>query len=257
MLTPRIIPCLLVHKKGLVKTVRFRDPKYVGDPINAVRIFNEKQVDELMLLDIDATKEGRGPDFAMVERIAAECRMPLCYGGGVTSPDDAEHLIGLGVEKVAFGSAAIQTPQVLSQVAERLGSQSVVAVLDVKDTSSGGHILVTHNATVAHPEPPLDMIKTLTQAGAGEMVINCVSRDGTGIGYDIPFAVQARLATGTPMTFLGGAGSLEHMTQLFSSVGVVGAAAGSLFVFKGKLRAVLISYPDSTQRPCYSPNLRR
>lgn len=249
MLTPRIIPCLLVHKKGLVKTVRFRDPKYVGDPINAVRIFNEKQADELIVLDIDATREGRGPDFSMVERIAAECRMPLCYGGGVTTVEQAERLIRLGVEKVAFGAAAVNNPELLALVASRLGSQSVVAVVDVLDDgATGGKVVATNNATVLHSIPPATLVSRLAKSAVGEVVINSVSRDGTCGGYDIALACQLRREAEVPLTMLGGAGSLDHIHALYRAAGIVGAAAGSLFVFKGRLKAVLINYPSSIER---------
>lgn len=251
MLRPRIIPCLLVHKGGLVKTQNFKDPKYVGDPINAVRIFNEKEADELMVLDIDATRKGVEPDFALIAKLAAECRMPLCYGGGVTTAEQATRLVDMGVEKVAVSAAAIANPGLLTEMAGSVGRQSVVAVLDVRKRTglfSKGFEVCTHNATVAHRADPVALAKQLQDAGAGEVVINAVDRDGTMQGYDVDLAAQVKAVLSVPTTFLGGAGSLEHLGDLVSKLGVVGAAAGSLFVFKGKYRAVLINYPTPQQK---------
>lgn len=251
MLRPRIIPCLLVHKGGLVKTQGFRDPKYVGDPINAVRIFNEKEADELMVLDIDATVNGVEPDFGLIAKLAAECRMPICYGGGVTTADQATRLVDMGVEKVAVSAAAIARPSLLSDMAASVGSQSVVAVLDVrkrKGLFAKGYEICSHNARIAHKHEPVDLARQLQDAGAGEVVINSVDRDGQMQGYDLDLASQMRAALRVPATFLGGAGSLEHLSELIAALGVVGAAAGSLFVFKGKYRAVLINYPTPEQK---------
>lgn len=247
MLRPRIIPCLLVHKGGLVKTQNFKEPKYVGDPINAVRIFNEKKADELMVLDIDATRNGVPPDFALIAKLAAECRMPLCYGGGVTTAEQATRLVDIGVEKVAVSAAAIANPGLLTQMAASVGRQSVVAVLDVRKRTglfSKGFEVCTHNATVAHKLDPVALARLLQEAGAGEVVINAVDRDGTMQGYDLELAAQVKTVLSVPTTFMGGAGTLEHLGDLVSKLGVVGAAAGSLFVFKGKYRAVLINYPN-------------
>lgn len=251
MLRPRIIPCLLVHKGGLVKTRNFKDSKYVGDPINAVRIFNEKEADELMVLDIDATRNGVPPDFALITKLAAECRMPLCYGGGVTTAEQAMRLVGMGVEKVAVSAAAIANPGLLTEMAASVGRQSVVAVLDVRKRTglfSKGFEVCTHNATVAHKVDPVALARQLQEAGAGEVVINAVDRDGTMQGYDLELAAQVKAVLSVPTTFLGGAGTLEHLSDLVSKLGVVGAAAGSLFVFKGKYRAVLINYPTPEQK---------
>lgn len=251
MLRPRIIPCLLIHKGGLVKTQGFKDPKYVGDPINAVKIFNEKEADELTVLDIDATVQGREPDFALITKLAAECRMPMCYGGGVTTAAQAQRIVDMGVEKVAVSAAALANPQLLSEMAAAVGRQSVVVVLDVRKKSglfAKGYEVCTHNAKTVHKADPIALAKQLQDAGAGEIVINSIDRDGFMQGYDLELASQFRQALKVPMTFLGGAGSLADVGQLVSSLGVVGAAAGSLFVFKGKYRAVLISYPTPAQK---------
>ena len=251
MLRPRIIPCLLVHKGGLVKTQGFKDAKYVGDPINAVKIFNEKEADELIVLDIDATVHGREPDFALIAKLAAECRMPLCYGGGVTTAAQAARIVDMGVEKVAVSAAAIANPSLLGQMADAVGRQSVVAVIDVRKKSGlfgKGYEVCTRNATVAHKMDPIALAQQLQDAGAGEIVVNSVDRDGYMQGYDLDLASQFRQALRVPVTFMGGAGSLDHVSALVARLGVVGAAAGSLFVFKGKYRAVLINYPSPEQK---------
>jgi cyclase len=251
MLRPRIIPCLLVHQGGLVKTQAFKDPKYVGDPINAVKIFNEKEADELIVLDIDATVHGREPDFALIAKLAAECRMPLCYGGGVTTAAQAARIVDMGVEKVAVSAAAIANPALLTEMAAAVGRQSVVVVLDVRKKSglfAKGFEVCIRNAKVAHKQDPIALAVQLQEAGAGEIVVNSVDRDGLMQGYDLDLAAQFRQALRVPVTFLGGAGSLDDIGQLVSRVGVVGAAVGSLFVFKGKYRAVLINYPTPAQK---------
>jgi len=251
MLRPRIIPCLLVHKGGLVKTQGFKAPKYVGDPINAVKIFNEKESDELMVLDIDASVNGAEPDYALIAKLAAECRMPLCYGGGITTAEQAARIIDLGVEKVSISASAVANPDLLTRIAGAIGRQSVVAVLDVKKKTglfAKGYSLCTHNAKQVHAADPVAFAQQLQAAGAGEIVINAVDRDGEMKGYDLELAQQMRQALKVPLTVLGGAGSLEHIGELLARCGVIGAAAGSLFVFKGPYRAVLINYPTPQQK---------
>jgi imidazole glycerol-phosphate synthase subunit HisF len=251
MLRPRIIPCLLVHKGGLVKTQQFKAPKYVGDPINAVKIFNEKESDELMVVDIDAAVNKVEPNYALIAKLAAECRMPLCYGGGVTTAEQASRIVDLGVEKVSVSSAAVADPALLTRMSKAIGRQSVVAVLDVRKKAglfSKGYELCTHNAKTAHKLDPVSFARQLQDAGAGEIVINSVDRDGEMKGYDIELAQQLRSVLKVPLTILGGAGSHDHVGELLAACGVVGAAAGSLFVFKGPYRAVLINYPTQQQK---------
>jgi cyclase len=251
MLRPRIIPCLLVQQGGLVKTKAFKEPKYVGDPINAVKIFNEKEADELIVLDIDATVQRREPDFGLIAKLAAECRMPLCYGGGVTTAEQAARIVDMGVEKVAVSAAALDNPELLSEISAAVGRQSVVTVLDVRKKTglfARGFELCTHNAKVVHKEDPLALALQFQDLGVGEIVINSVDRDGLMQGYDLDLAAQFCQVLKVPVTFLGGAGSLDDIRQLLSHVGLVGAAAGSLFVFKGKYRAVLINYPTPIQK---------
>jgi len=251
MLRPRITPCLLVHQGGLIKTQRFKDPKYVGDPINAVKIFNEKESDELIVLDIDATRLGYGPNFDLISRISDECRMPLCYGGGVKTAKQAEKIICMGVEKVAISSVAIENPSIVSEFASAVGSQSVVAIIDVRKKNgifNKGYEVCTHNATKVHRLNPLDLALELQELGVGEIVINSIDLDGSMQGYDLELAKMLKKSLSVPMTMLGGAGSLDDLVSLFDTVGIVGGAAGSLFVFKGKYRAVLISYPTPAQK---------
>lgn len=249
MLRPRIIPVLLVHKGGLVKTVRFEQPKYVGDPINAVRIFNEKEVDELMVADIDATCLGREPDYALISRLAAECRMPLCYSGGVRTIEQLERIVTLGVEKVAIGSAAVASPEIISQAAARVGRQSVVVVMDCRRmTGSSRYEVVTHNGRRATGRCPFQFARDVESLGCGEIIVNSVDQDGTMAGYDLTLAAGVRAEVKVPLTVLGGAGSLSDLEAVIRRLGVVGAAAGSMFVFKGRFRAVLITYPSRAER---------
>lgn len=249
MLRPRITPCLLLHEGGLVKTVKFGDPKYVGDPVNAVKIFNEKEADELILVDIDATREGREPNYKLISQIAVECRMPLCYGGGVTTAAQAKRIVSLGVEKVAMSAAFIARPRLAGEVAQEVGGQSVVVVLDVKKKRwGGGYEVATHNGSRGVGRSPVDLAAEAEAAGAGELLVNSIDADGQMKGYDLALARAVRGATRLPMTVLGGAGSLDDIGRLIESCGVVGAAAGSLFVFKGAYRAVLINYPTPAQK---------
>jgi cyclase len=249
VLCPRVTPCLLVHQGGLVKTVGFKDPKYVGDPINAVKIFNEKESDELIVVDIDATANGVEPDYKAIADMAAECRMPLCYGGGVRTPEQAKRIIGLGVEKVSISAAAAERPELVSEIADAVGRQSVVVVIDAKKKMLGrGYEVWTHNSKRNTKRDPLEFAGQVAELGAGEIVLNAIDLDGRMTGYDLDMARRLRERVRIPITMLGGAGSLDHLKQLFDACGVVGAAAGSLFVFKGQYRAVLINYPDRRQK---------
>ena len=253
MLRSRIIPCLLIHNKGLVKTVKFKEPKYVGDPINAVKIFNEKEVDELIVLDIDATKENRGPNLKMIKNLADECRMPLCYGGGINTLEQAVKIISLGVEKVALSYSALNDIELCQQIGDIIGNQSVVVVIDVKKKKLfGGYDIYTHNGTKKSKWNLFDFIAKLEEIGIGEIVINSIDNDGVMQGYDIPLLESVREKCTMPITVLGGAGSLEDIKKMISKFKIIGVAAGSLFVFKGKYRAVLISYPNRQERlPLY------
>jgi cyclase len=240
---------LLIHKGGLVKTRRFAEPKYVGDPINAVRIFNEKEVDELFVADIDATAQNREPDYGLIRNLAAECRMPLCYAGGVTTTDQFERIVGLGVEKIAVGAAAINGEQLIADAVSRIGSQSIVAVLDVRKAGVlRRYEVFTHNGSRKTGLSPAGFAARLEEIGVGEIVINSIDRDGEMQGYDFELVKQVRETTSVPLTALGGAGELDHLKALIDRYPIIGAAAGSLFVFKGKYRAVLINYPMGEQK---------
>lgn len=249
MLKSRVIPVLLIRDKGLVKTVKFKEPKYVGDPINAVKIFNEKEVDELTVLDIDATIEGREPDYQAIENLASECRMPLCYGGGIKTVEQAQKILSLGVEKVSFSSSAIENPNLISQLSKRVGRQSVVLTLDVKKKFlSKKYECFIHNGTKNTKLCPFEFAKKAQALGVGEIVINSIDQDGMMTGYDLEFVSRFKSQINVPVTVLGGAGHIGHLQQLISQEGIVGAAAGSLFVFKGKYRAVLINYPNKQDK---------
>ena len=214
MLAPRIIPCLLVHNKGLVKTVKFKDAKYVGDPINAVKIFNEKESDELIVLDIDATVEDREPDYKMIENLAAECRMPLCYGGGIKTVEQATRIFNLGVEKIALSSAVIENIKLVSDISKEVGSQSVVVVIDVKKKMFGGYDIYTHNGTKKTNIDLEKFIIELQSLGIGEIVINSIDNDGVMKGYDLSLIEKIKPLINVPMTVIGGAGSLDDIEKL-------------------------------------------
>ncbi|MCK5508769.1 MAG: imidazole glycerol phosphate synthase subunit HisF [Desulfobacterales bacterium] len=249
MLYPRIIPCLLVKNKGLVKTIKFKDPKYVGDPINAVKIFNEKEVDELIVLDIDATSENREPDYKMIKNLAAECRMPLCYGGGIKTVEQAQKIFGLGVEKIAISSLALENPEIVAGIAGHVGNQSVVVVLDIKKRLMGTkYEIYTHNGKKKTGKCPIEFSQELERLGVGEIVVNSIDNDGVMKGYDLGLVNKIRKSISVPMTVVGGAGSLKDIELLIRKHGIIGAAAGSLFVFKGKYRAVLITYPSRSEK---------
>ena len=243
MLRPRIIPCLLVHENGLVKTVNFKNPKYVGDPINAVRIFNEKEVDELAIFDIDATVLGKEPNYNLIERLASQSMMPLCYGGGVKTVEQAQRIFSLGIEKIALSSAVLHDPNLITQIANHVGSQSVIVVLDVKKKLLGGYEVYTHNGKKPTGINPMKFVEEAQRLGAGEIVINSIDKDGVMKGYDLDLIEKVREKITLPMTVLGGAGSLNDIEKIIKRYGVIGIAAGSLFVFKGPYKAVLINYP--------------
>jgi cyclase len=248
MLRPRIIPSLLIQDNGLVKTVNFKNPKYVGDPINAVRIFNEKEVDELAIFDIDATAKGLEPNYSLIERIANQSRMPLCYGGGVKTVEQAQKIFGLGIEKIALSSAVLQNPQLITEIAERVGSQSVIVVLDVKKKLFGGYEVYIHNGKKSTGINPFKFAEEAQRLGAGEIVINSIDQDGVMKGYDMGLIDKVREQISLPLTVLGGAGTLSDIKQVIDKHGIIGVAAGSLFVFKGVYKAVLINYPTFEEK---------
>jgi cyclase len=242
MLKHRVIPCLLLHQGGLVKTQRFAKPVYVGDPINAIRIFNDKEVDELMVLDIDASREGREPDYALIEQFAGECFMPLCYGGGIRTVEQARRLFGLGVEKVCLQTAAIQDLSLIRAIADRFGSQSVLFSLDVKRGWFGSGKVWVASRRKPDSRPWQELLRQAVDAGAGEIVLNAVDRDGTMQGIDEALIREASALVGVPVVAVGGVGSLEDIRKAVQA-GASAVSAGAFFVFHGPHRAVLITYP--------------
>lgn len=249
MLRSRIIPCLLIHDDGLNKTDQFKPGKYVGDPLNAVKIFNEKEVDELIVLDIDNTVQGKSPNMELIQSLANECRMPLCYGGGITTVEQAVHIISMGVEKVAISSAALADFSLCDNIAAVIGKQSVVVVLDVKKARWGkGYNVFTHNGTKKHPKKLCELLEEISTHEVGEVVINSIENDGQLCGYNYELSDLATTKLNIPVTMLGGASNYNDIKSLIARHKIIGAAAGSLFVFKGRLKAVLISYPNREER---------
>jgi cyclase len=245
MLRSRIIPLLLLSNNGLIKTINFKDDKYIGDPMNAVRIFNEKEADELIVADINASSSEKEPNYELIKNLARECRMPLCYAGGINNIETVEKIINLGVEKVAIGSAAVENINLIYEAKKRLGSQSVVMVLDIKKTGpESAHTLFIKNGTHNTNLDPTEIAKEAEDAGAGEIFVNSIDNDGLMNGYDIEIIRKIRSVINIPMTVVGGAGNLLDIKNLIKLFGPIGASAGSLFVFKGKLKAVLINYPN-------------
>lgn len=244
MLMTRVIPCLLLRGAGLVKTVRFKDAKYVGDPINAIRIFNDKEVDELMLLDIAASRERRGPAFEVIEEVASECFMPLAYGGGIGSIEDARRILKLGVEKVVFNTTAWQAPEVLAEASREFGAQAVVASIDVRRKLFGRYEVYVDGGTRATGMNPVDYARRMEDAGVGEILLTAIDRDGTLQGYDLELLAQVTSTVAVPVIAAGGAGSLGDLSAAVAIGGADAVAAGAMFVFHGRHRAVLITYPS-------------
>lgn len=230
----------------MVKTRRFKDAKYVGDPINAIRIFNEKEVDELVVLDIIASKEGMEPDYRMIGQFAGECFMPLCYGGGIRTLDQANRIFDLGVEKVCLQSVVFDTPAIVTEIAEQFGSQSVVVSVDVKRDWFQRPRLYQSRSGRTVGRDWLGFLRAAVDAGAGEVVLNAVDRDGEMGGYDLELIRQAAEAVSVPLIALGGGATLEHFRQAVTA-GASAVAAGATFVFYGPHRAVLINYPPYSE----------
>ncbi|PUA27591.1 MAG: imidazole glycerol phosphate synthase subunit HisF [Cellvibrio sp. 79] len=246
MLKHRVIPALLLQDRGLVKTRKFKDGKYVGDPLNAIRIFNDKEVDELMVLDIVASKRGQEPDYSIIEQFAGECFMPLCYGGGVRTLDQAARIFDLGVEKISIQSAAISNIKLISDIANRFGSQSVVVSIDVKYNWLKQPRLYQSSNRKLLKQDWLEFSQSAVNAGAGELVINAVDRDGEMCGYDIELITKITRSVSVPVIALGGAGNLGDLKKAVHA-GASAVAAGSMFVYQGPHRAVLITYPPYSE----------
>lgn len=243
MIAPRIIPCLLLNENGLVKTTKFTNPKYVGDPINAIRIFNEKEVDEIMVLDIKATSEKRGPDFDLIEQLASECFMPLCYGGGIRDMADVKNLFNLGIEKVAIQTAVETNPSLIRQIAEYYGQQAVVVSIDIKRNWLGKPTLFSNSRSVKYESKNWkEYLVHVANQGAGELLLNSVDRDGVMKGMDLELISEASRLLEIPLVAIGGVGSLENIKEA-TDAGASAVAVGSYFVFQGPHKAVLITYP--------------
>jgi cyclase len=246
MIRPRVIPALLLQGQGLVKTVKFRDPVYLGDPINIVRIFNDKEVDELILLDITATNENRSPAFDRLGDITSECFMPLGYGGGIRSLEDIKKLLSVGIEKVILNTSALENPALVRAAADYAGSQAVVISIDVKKTFLGKYEVFTRSGKKGTGLDPVKHAVDMEKQGAGELFVNSIDRDGTMRGYDLDLIRCISEAVSIPVVACGGAGGLQDLADAIKIGGASAAAAGSLFVFQGPLRGVLISYPSQS-----------
>lgn len=243
MTRPRAIPALLLDEGRLVKTTKFRDPRYVGDPINAVRIFNDKEVDEVVFLDISATRLGREPDFDLLKAIASEAFMPFAYGGGISSIGQVKRLLSIGIEKVILNTAAGRNPQFVAQVADVVGSSGVVVAIDVKRTVLGRTTVNVLNGREVVSRDPVQYARQMEALGAGELLLQSVDREGTGVGLDTDLVAAVVNQVTLPVIASGGVGELRHFKAAFEA-GASAVAAGSFFVFKGKHKAVLITYPD-------------
>ncbi len=241
---PRVIPALLLRNQGLVKTVKFKHPQYLGDPINIVKIFNDKEVDELMFLDITATLERRSPRFELLERVASEAFMPVGYGGGVRSLEDVKRILGVGIEKVALNSYALENPAFVRAAADFAGSQSIVVSLDVTRSLWGKYEVVSHSGSKPTGRDPVAAAVDMAARGAGELLLNSIERDGTMRGYDLALLKRVSSAVDIPVVACGGARSCEDLVRAVREGGASAAAAGSMFVFHGPHRAVLINYPS-------------
>jgi len=244
MLHPRIIPCLLLSNEGLVKTVRFKQPVYIGDPINAIRIFNDKEVDELMLLDIGSSKDKKRPNLMLLKRIASECFMPIAYGGGITSLNDIKDVISIGIEKVVISTKAVEDPEFIKKASRIYGSSTIVVCIDYKTTFLKGKKVTIAGGSRTSKYNPLEFAQVMDDMGAGEIVLNSIDNDGMMHGYDLEELQKISGIISTPVVALGGAGTMEHLKKALAETTISAAAAGSLFVFHGEHKAVLINYPN-------------
>lgn len=240
----RVIPVLLLKNNGLYKTVKFKDPKYVGDPINAIKIFNDKEVDELCVLDINTSAEKRKPNFKLIQEFASECFMPVCYGGGINTIEDAKHIFGLGIEKIALNNAAIENPQLITEIANIYGSQAVVVSVDYKKAFLGNNNVYAINGQNKTKFDVIDFVKRMEEFGAGEILLNSIERDGTMLGYDLETLKNVTEAVKVPVIACGGASNVNDFSLAVKQGGASAVAAGSMFVFQGKLKGVLINFPS-------------
>lgn len=239
----RVIPILLLKDYGLYKSIKFKDHKYVGDPINAIKIFNDKEVDELVFLDIQASVKKQQPDYEMLSDIASECFMPLCYGGGIKTIKEIEKILYTGVEKVSINSAAFENPDLIREAAKEFGSSTIVVSVDIKKTMFSGYKVFTNAGKLNTKKTPDDYAKLMEDLGAGELLVNSIDADGSMNGYDLALMKIITDSVDIPVIACGGAGSIGDMQAVVNQSNASAVAAGSFFVFKGKHRAVLITYP--------------
>ncbi len=249
----RVIPCLLLKGKGLVKTERFANPRYLGDPINIVKIFNEKEAHEIAILDITATAEGRSPNFDYLQDIASEAYMPLAYGGGVRTLEDIRKVFSIGFEKVIINNASISDPGLIEKASQQFGSQSVVVSIDAKRSLLGKYEVFVQNGKMGAKRTPAQHAKEMEARGAGEILITSIDNEGTMSGYDLELIKGVTSVVDVPVLANGGAGELKHFEQSVKQGGASGVVAGSMFVFHGKHRGVLISFPEENQLSKFLP----
>lgn len=247
MFRPRVIPCLLIKGNGLYKTINFKNPKYLGDPINTVSIFNEKCVDELIFLDITATNDNKNPNIELIKKLASESFMPVGYGGGITTVDQVKEILNIGIEKVIINTAAIKNPDFVNKASQFAGSQSIVVSIDIKKNFFGNYIVYTNAGTVNTKKNPLDVAKQMVAAGAGELIINSIDNDGMMNGYDIKLTRQIADNVDVPVVSCGGAADLVDLQKVVREGHASAVAAGSMFVYYGPHKAVLITYPTEEQ----------
>jgi cyclase len=240
----RVIPILLLQNNGLVKTVKFKNPTYIGDPINAVKIFNEKEVDELAFIDIEATRKQKEPDYNKIEEIASECFMPLAYGGGIKTLDQIKRIFAIGVEKVIINSALADNPELITKAANIFGNQSIVASVDAGKDFFGKYACYTQSGSHKVKQKLIDFVKSLENAGAGELVLTAILREGTFSGYDLELLASVTNTVKIPVVANGGASKIEDFADAVRIGGASAVAAGSLFVYKSENRGVLINYPS-------------
>lgn len=243
MLSTRVIPVLLLHKKGLYKTIQFKSPKYIGDPLNAIKIFNEKEVDELIVIDIDKSKFKKEPDYAMISAFASECFMPVCYGGGITTINQIKNIFAIGIEKVALNTSALINRDLIKEAVNIFGAQSIVVSIDVKNNIFGKYKIYNHSNKKVCKQNLECYIKYLDDIGVGEIFINHVDLDGMRTGYDIKLLKYISSLTRIPIIACGGAGNLNDFKKAKEEGGISAVAAGSIFVLKEPHNAVLITYP--------------
>ncbi len=244
MLLTRYIPCLLLKGSGLVKTIKFKNPKYVGDPINTVRIFNEKEVDELIFLDIEATPQDREPNYKLLSEIADECFMPLAYGGGIKTLEQAKKIFQIGIEKVAINSASHNDLKLIRDIASIYGTQAVIGVIDVKKSLFGKQEVVSNSAATKHKQTPEAWAQELVKAGVGEIMVTSVDKEGTWEGIDVALIKRITDCVNVPVIAHGGAGNLEHLKEAVRNGGASAVAMGSMVVYQKKDFGVLINFPD-------------